>query len=67
MARARSTCAFHAGGRLDACADRAGGARGPRAEGQQPDFTDRVIGQYYAYAVVGITLLAIAIPLLFLG
>nr|MCU0493312.1 heavy metal translocating P-type ATPase [Chloroflexaceae bacterium] len=31
------------------------------------DFTDRVIGQYYAYAVVGITLLAILIPLLFLG
>lgn len=40
-------------------------ARERKAKSQ--DFTDRVIGQYYAYAVVGITLLAIAIPLLFLG
>lgn len=40
-------------------------AREQKAQSQ--DFTDRVIGQYYAYAVVGITLLAIAIPLLFLG
>lgn len=40
-------------------------AREEKAQSQ--DFTDRVIGQYYAYAVVGITLLAIAIPLLFLG
>lgn len=34
---------------------------------QSQDFTDRVIGQYYAYAVVVITLLAIIIPLVFLG
>jgi len=40
-------------------------AREQKAHSQ--DFTDRVIGQYYAYAVVGITLLAIIIPLLFLG
>jgi Cd2+/Zn2+-exporting ATPase len=40
-------------------------AREQKANSQ--DFTDRVIGQYYAYAVVGITLLAIAVPLLFLG
>ncbi|MEN9935808.1 MAG: hypothetical protein RLZZ387_2387 [Chloroflexota bacterium] len=40
-------------------------AREQKAKSQ--DFTDRVIGQYYAYAVVGITLLAIIIPLLFLG
>jgi Cd2+/Zn2+-exporting ATPase len=40
-------------------------AREQKAQSQ--DFTDRVIGQYYAYAVVGITLLAILIPLLFLG
>src|SRR5215211_113762 len=40
-------------------------AREQKAQSQ--DFTDRVIGQYYAYAVVGITLAAIAIPLLFLG
>ncbi len=40
-------------------------AREQKASSQ--DFTDRVIGQYYAYAVVGITLLAIIIPLLFLG
>lgn len=40
-------------------------AREQKAKSQ--DFTDRVIGQYYAYAVVGLTLLAIIIPLLFLG
>ena len=40
-------------------------AREQKAQSQ--DFTDRVIGQYYAYAVVGITLLALALPLLFLG
>jgi Cd2+/Zn2+-exporting ATPase len=40
-------------------------AREQKAQSQ--DFTDRVIGQYYAYTVVGITLLAIAIPLLFFG
>ena len=40
-------------------------AREQKAASQ--DFTDRVIGQYYAYAVVGITLLAIIIPLVFLG
>jgi Zn2+/Cd2+-exporting ATPase len=40
-------------------------AREQKAQSQ--DFTDRVIGQYYAYAVVGMTLLAILIPLLFLG
>lgn len=40
-------------------------AREQKAQSQ--DFTDRVIGQYYAYAVVGIALLAIIIPLLFLG
>src|SRR6266508_2200898 len=40
-------------------------AREQKAQSQ--DFTDRVIGQYYAYTVVGITLLAIAIPLIFLG
>src|SRR6266508_3631915 len=40
-------------------------AREQKAQSQ--DFTDRVIGQYYAYAVVAITLAAIAIPLLFLG
>jgi Cd2+/Zn2+-exporting ATPase len=34
---------------------------------QSQDFTDRVIGQYYAYGVVGMTLLAIIIPLAFLG
>lgn len=39
-------------------------ARSQKAKAQ--DFTDRVIGQYYAYAVVAMTLLAIAIPLLFL-
>jgi Cd2+/Zn2+-exporting ATPase len=40
-------------------------AREQKAQSQ--DFTDRVIGQYYAYAVIGITLLALAVPLLFLG
>jgi Cd2+/Zn2+-exporting ATPase len=40
-------------------------AREQKAHSQ--DFTDRVIGQYYAYAVIGITLLAILIPLVFLG
>ncbi|HEY1013675.1 MAG TPA: HAD-IC family P-type ATPase, partial [Herpetosiphonaceae bacterium] len=40
-------------------------ARERKAHAQ--DFTDRVIGQYYAYAVVAMTALAIAIPLLFLG
>ncbi|MEO7909484.1 MAG: HAD-IC family P-type ATPase [Roseiflexaceae bacterium] len=40
-------------------------ARAQKAQSQ--DFTDRVIGQYYAYAVLGITLLAIVIPLVFLG
>jgi Cd2+/Zn2+-exporting ATPase len=40
-------------------------AREQKAHSQ--DFTDRVIGQYYAYAVVAITLAAIAVPLLFLG
>lgn len=40
-------------------------AREQKAQSQ--DFTDRVIGQYYAYAVVGITLLAIVIPLVFFG
>jgi Zn2+/Cd2+-exporting ATPase len=40
-------------------------ARERKARSQ--DLTDRVIGKYYAWAVVGMTLLAIAIPLLFLG
>jgi Zn2+/Cd2+-exporting ATPase len=40
-------------------------AREQKAQSQ--DFTDRVIGQGYAYAVVGITLLALAVPLLFMG
>jgi Cd2+/Zn2+-exporting ATPase len=40
-------------------------AREQKARSQ--DFTDRVIGQYYAYAVVAITLLAIAVPLVFFG
>jgi Cd2+/Zn2+-exporting ATPase len=40
-------------------------AREQKAQSQ--DFTDRVIGQYYAYAVVGIALLAVMIPLVFLG
>lgn len=40
-------------------------AREQKARSQH--FTDRVIGQYYAYTVVGITLLTIVIPLIFLG
>jgi Zn2+/Cd2+-exporting ATPase len=40
-------------------------AREQKARSQK--FTDKAIGQYYAYAVVGITLLAIFIPILFLG
>lgn len=40
-------------------------AREQKARSQ--DFTDRVIGQYYAYTVVSITLLSIIIPLTFLG
>jgi Zn2+/Cd2+-exporting ATPase len=40
-------------------------AREQKARSQ--DFTDRVVGQYYAYAVVALTLLAIVIPLVFLG
>ncbi|HEU4322498.1 MAG TPA: heavy metal translocating P-type ATPase [Roseiflexaceae bacterium] len=40
-------------------------AREQKAASQ--DFTDRVIGQGYAYAVVGITLVAVIVPLLFLG
>ncbi len=40
-------------------------AREQKARSQH--FTDRVIGQYYAYTVVGLTLLAIFIPLVFLG
>jgi Cd2+/Zn2+-exporting ATPase len=40
-------------------------ARHRKARSQ--DFTDRVIGQYYAYTVVGITALAVVIPLVFLG
>lgn len=40
-------------------------AREQKARSQK--FTDRVIGQHYAYAVVGITLLAIIIPTVFLG
>ncbi len=40
-------------------------ARDNKAKSQ--DFTDRVIGRYYAYAVVGMTLLAIIVPLAFLG
>ncbi len=40
-------------------------AREQKAKSQK--FTDKAIGQYYAYAVVGITLLAIFIPILFLG
>lgn len=37
-----------------------------RRKARSQDFTDRVIGQYYAYTVVAITLLAIIIPPLFL-
>jgi Cd2+/Zn2+-exporting ATPase len=40
-------------------------AREQKAQSQH--FTDKVIGQRYAYAVVAITLLAIIIPLAFLG
>jgi Cd2+/Zn2+-exporting ATPase len=40
-------------------------AREQKAQSQ--DFTDRVIGQYYAYAVVAVTLLAMLIPLLVLN
>ncbi|NJN66974.1 MAG: heavy metal translocating P-type ATPase [Chloroflexaceae bacterium] len=40
-------------------------AREQKARSQH--FTDRIIGQYYAYTVVGFTLLAMVIPLLFLG
>jgi Cd2+/Zn2+-exporting ATPase len=40
-------------------------ARQQKARSQ--DFTDRVVGRYYAYGVVGIALLALLIPLLFLG
>ncbi len=40
-------------------------AREKKARSQ--DFTDRIIGRYYAYGVVIMTLLAIAIPLTFLG
>jgi Cd2+/Zn2+-exporting ATPase len=40
-------------------------ARDQKAQSQ--DFTDRVIGQYYAYAVVGLTMVAIVVPLVFLG
>lgn len=38
-------------------------AREQKAASQ--DFTDRVIGQYYAYAVVAMTMLALVVPLLF--
>lgn len=40
-------------------------AREKKARSQ--DFTDRIIGRYYAYGVVIMTLLAIIIPLAFLG
>ncbi len=40
-------------------------AREKKAKSQ--DFTDRVLGQYYAMSVVGITLLVFAVPFLFLG
>jgi Zn2+/Cd2+-exporting ATPase len=40
-------------------------AREEKARSQH--FTDRIIGQYYAYTVVALTLLAIFIPLVFLG
>jgi Cd2+/Zn2+-exporting ATPase len=40
-------------------------ARQQKARSQH--FTDKVIGQYYAYTVAAITLLAVIIPLLFLG
>jgi Cd2+/Zn2+-exporting ATPase len=40
-------------------------AREQKARAQ--DFTDRVVGRYYAYAVVGITLVAILVPPFALG
>ena len=40
-------------------------AREKKAKSQ--DFTDRVLGQYYAMSVVGITLLVFAVPFLFMG
>jgi len=40
-------------------------AREKKAKSQ--DFTDRVLGQYYAMSVVGITLLVFTIPFLFMG
>lgn len=40
-------------------------AREQKAQSQK--FTDKAIGQYYAYAVVGMTLLAIVIPITLLG
>jgi len=40
-------------------------ARDKKAKSQ--DFTDRVLGQYYAMSVVGITLLVFLVPFMFLG
>ncbi len=40
-------------------------AREKKAKSQ--DFTDRVLGQYYAMSVVGITLLVFAVPFIFMG
>ncbi len=40
-------------------------AREKKARSQ--DFTDRIIGQYYAMAVIGIAALAFIVPVLFLG
>ena len=40
-------------------------AREKKAKSQ--DFTDRVLGQYYAMSVVGITLLVFAVPYFFMG
>jgi len=40
-------------------------AREKKAKSQ--DFTDRVLGQYYAMSVVGITLVVFAVPFLFMG
>jgi Zn2+/Cd2+-exporting ATPase len=40
-------------------------AREKKAKSQ--DFTDRVIGQYYAMAVIGITFFVFAIPFMFMG
>lgn len=40
-------------------------AREQKAQSQK--FTDKAIGQYYAYAVVGITLLAAVVPIALLG